>query len=200
MSALAVELAQTAPMWARAVAPFAEWVSKTLWSARPRPNSSYAPATRLTQSHRRQAKGQPPIPPPIRAPRRENLCRGCGKVIKVGRRDCERCAIDDATQRLVEAARIGRLVSRSPEARAKHRASRRRHAEGISAWNPASQPSWLTAEVYRDKIQPLLAATPSSAIAAQIGVSHGYAARIREGYRPHPRHWLSLANLVRITF
>jgi hypothetical protein len=36
----------------------------------------------------------------------------------------------------------------------------------------------------------------SSAIASRIGVSRWYAGRIREGYRPHPRHWLALAELI----
>jgi hypothetical protein len=36
----------------------------------------------------------------------------------------------------------------------------------------------------------------SSAIASRIGVSRWYAGRIRQGYRPHPRHWQALARLV----
>jgi hypothetical protein len=31
---------------------------------------------------------------------------------------------------------------------------------------------------------------------SRIGVSRWYAGPIREGYRPHPRHWLALAKLV----
>jgi hypothetical protein len=71
-----------------------------------------------------------------------------------------------------------------------------RHAEGISAWDSASQPFWLTAEVFLTRIQPLLAGASSSAIKATIRVSSGYAGRIRQGYRPHPRHWQALAKLV----
>jgi hypothetical protein len=33
-------------------------------------------------------------------------------------------------------------------------------------------------------------------IASRIGVSRWYAGRIREDYRPHPRHWQALAQLV----
>jgi hypothetical protein len=197
MSSLAIELSQTAPIWARAVAPFAEWVAKALWSGRSRSENLSSPATRLTQRHKRDARGTPPLPPSVKTPKRENMCRGCGKTIRVGRTNCGHCATEGATQRLADAARIGRLASRTPEARAKHRASRRRHAEGISAWDPASQPAWLTTEAYRDRIQPLLARASSSAIAASVGVSRGYAGRIRQGYRPHPRHWEALADLVR---
>jgi hypothetical protein len=77
-----------------------------------------------------------------------------------------------------------------------HRAARRRHAEAISAWDPATQPAWLTAEAYAEKVQPLLASLPNSVIASQIGVGRWYAGRIRQGYRPHPRHWQALADLV----
>jgi len=50
--------------------------------------------------------------------------------------------------------------------------------------------------VYSQKIQPLLAPMTNSAIASRIGVSKAFAGRIRRGYRPHPRHWLALAELV----
>jgi hypothetical protein len=43
----------------------------------------------------------------------------------------------------------------------------------------------------------LLARMSTSAIASKIGVSRWYASRIRKGYRPHPRHWQALAQLVR---
>jgi hypothetical protein len=52
---------------------------------------------------------------------------------------------------------------------------------------------------YAGKIQPLLASTSASAIARQISVSRWYAGRIREGYRPHPRHWQALAKLVGVS-
>ena len=46
------------------------------------------------------------------------------------------------------------------------------------------------------KVQPLLATVSTSEIAATVGVSRWYAGRIREGYRPHPRHGAALAQLV----
>ena len=50
-------LAETAPTWGRAVAPFAEWVARTLWSTLAKSKREPAPATRLTQSRRREVKG-----------------------------------------------------------------------------------------------------------------------------------------------
>ena len=44
-----------------------------------------------------------------------------------------------------------------------------------------------------------LARISTSAIASRIGVSRWYAGRIREDYRPHPRHWEALAQLVGVS-
>jgi hypothetical protein len=45
----------------------------------------------------------------------------------------------------------------------------------------------------------LLASIPTSEIRPRISVSRWYAGRIRGGYRPHPRHWLALAQLVGVS-
>ncbi len=199
MASLAVRLSETAPTWGRAVAPYAESVARMFWSPTAKGDQSLGPATRLTQSYKREAKGSSPWPSPISPPRRENLCRGCGKTIQRGSTNCADCAMSGATERLVSAAKLGRLAARNPEARAKHVASRRRHAQACSAWNAASQPAWLTGELYSKRIQPLLALMSSSAVAKQIGVSRWYAGRIRQGYRPHQRHWQALAQLVGVS-
>jgi len=196
MAPFAVQLAETAPTWGRAVAPIAEWVARTLWSPDSKLGKSLGPATRLTQRHKRAAKGQPSLPRPILPPRRKNLCRGCGAVLRSGRMHCAQCAIGDATKHLIDAAGIGRMKAQTPEARAKQVNGRRRHAAAISSWEASSQPDWLTAEVYSQKIQPLLAGMTNSSIASRIGVSRWYAGRIRRGYQPHPRHWQALAKMV----
>jgi len=63
-------------------------------------------------------------------------------------------------------------------------------------WKPSDQPEWLTEKFYITKIQPVLASMSASAIARTISVSRWYAGRIREGYRPHQRHWKALATLA----
>ena len=196
MAALAVKLSETAPTWGRAVAPIAEWVAGTLWSRERKPIRDVALPTRLTQRHKREARGKSPLPPPIPPPRRENLCRGCGKVIRIGHTNCAECAIGGATERLISAASLGRVAARNPESRAKHMASRQRHAKACSAWDASTQPAWLTDEVFAREIQPSLRKISTSAIRSQIGVSRWYAGRIRQGYVPHPRHWRVLAKLV----
>lgn len=55
-----------------------------------------------------------------------------------------------------------------------------------------------TVDMFSEKIQPTLAHASATAMAKRIGISRWYADRIREGYRPQPRHWQSLARLVGI--
>ncbi len=106
--------------------------------------------------------------------------------------------MSSATERLANAARIGRVASQTPEARAKHAASERRHALARSSWDASTQPAWLTSEFFSQKIQPLLANASTSEIRSRIRVSRWYASKIRQGYRPHPRHWITLAELAGI--
>ena len=76
MGSFAVGLSETAPTWARAIAPLAERVSRTLWSTIRKPARQVSPATRLTEAHRRQAKGRRSNLPNRPAPRRRLLFRG----------------------------------------------------------------------------------------------------------------------------
>ena len=199
MGALAIELSETARMLGRAVAPFAEWVARTLWSNSRKPSDQIAPATRLTQRHKREAKGAPSFPDNERAPSAQHLCTGCGKAIRAEHTHCNKCGLEGAKQRMIDAAKFGRLVSHTPEARAKQSATRGRHARACLNWDASTQPVWLTAEFYTQQIQPLLAKLSTSAIGSRIGVSRGYAGRVRDGYIPHPRHWAILAQLVGVS-
>jgi CRISPR-associated endonuclease Cas1 len=87
MAPFVARLSETAPTWGRAVAPFAEWVARTLASGISKPNRQIRPATRLTQGHRRLAKGADPLPV-ASAPRPEHACRFCGTPIASGRSYC----------------------------------------------------------------------------------------------------------------
>jgi CRISPR-associated endonuclease Cas1 len=197
MASFAVRLSETAPMWGRAVAPIAESVARMFWSSTGKQQRPSSPPTRLTQRNKREAKGAPSLPGPISPPRRENLCRGCGKPILDEHTNCADCAINAATARLVDAARVGRLTANSPKANAKRADTQRQNALAQHSWTASSQPAWLTDQVYAEKIQPLLANMSNSRIAASMGVSRCYASNIRKGrYRPHPRHWQALAQLV----
>jgi CRISPR-associated protein Cas1 len=199
MAQLAIKLSETAPTWGKAVAPIAEWVSETLWSRDRKPTWAASLPTRLTQRRKREAKGGSPLPSPIPTPRRENICRGCGKTIEIRGTNCAECALGVATERLNSAANLGRIAACSPEARAKHGVTRRRHAQACSEWDASKQPAWLTSKLFSQQIQPLLANISTAAIRSRIDVSRWYAGKIRQGYRPHPRHWQSLAELAGVS-
>jgi CRISPR-associated endonuclease Cas1 len=196
MAPMCAKLSETAPVWAKLVAPWAEYVTRALSSGTKsdRPRNS-VPPTRLTQQRRTEAKGKVWIVR-VEPPKADHLCRGCGKTITNGRIHCAKCAVSSATERLIDAARVGRQTTNGPEAQLKRANTQRQNALAQHAWKPSDQPTWLTARFYAEKIQPLLPPVSASAIARQISVSRWYAGRLREGYPPHPRHWQALARLV----
>ena len=196
-SSLAIKLCETSGTWRKFVAPIAEYVAQALWASISMPPSTLARqriATRLTQRNKREVKGREV--PPVKVQKPERVCHGCGKAVQGTSINCAECDVDIATKRLVEAARAGRITGHTPEAIAKEAATHRRHAVARRRWESTDQPAWLTEQVFSVKIQPALAKASATAIAKRIGVSRWYAGRIREGYRPHPRHWLGLAELV----
>lgn len=144
MAPFAARLSETTPMWGLAVAPYAEWVTRALWSSSAKLARESAPPTRLTRSTKREVKGAPPLPSAIRAPRRDNLCRGCGKTIQDGCTNCARCAVGDATENMLDAARIGRETANGPEAQIRRANTQRKNALAQHAWKPSDQPAWLT--------------------------------------------------------
>jgi CRISPR-associated endonuclease Cas1 len=196
MGPFAVRLSETAAIWKRAVAPIAEWVAKQFWSTTQKRTQSHLAPTHLTQAHRREAKGLSSEIIASLVRRTENLCPGCGKTIQDKSVSCARCAIGDATENMLNAAWIGRRTANSPEAQAKRAVKARKNALAQHSWKTSDQPDWLTTELFSKRIQPLLSNVAASAIRSSIGVSRWYASRIRKGYRPHPRHWKKLAELV----
>jgi CRISPR-associated endonuclease Cas1 len=199
-ASLAIKLCETSDTWRRLMAPVAEYVAQATWSSISRPTPSLARrgiATRLTQRTKRAVTGT--NVPSVKALKPERVCRGCGKAVRRDSMHCAECDIDVATKRLVEVARAGRVAGHTPEAIAKEAATHRKHAQARAAWNPTKQPAWLTEQVFLEEIQPALAQASATAIAKRIGISRWYAGRIREGYRPHPRHWPKLAELVGVS-
>jgi len=196
---LAARLSETAPMWGRAVAPVAEWLAQRLWSSPRRTSPDQVLPTRLTQNHKRKAQGgeiQSGFMPPSR---RENICRNCGKVIDPEYSHCGDCRIEEATKRMPDVARLGRITSLGAEAQAKRTNTQLRHGDARRAWEVSAQPAFLTEKFYSENIQPRLAQMAGTAIARALGVTCAYGSRIRGGKRPHPRHWLALADLVRVS-
>jgi CRISPR-associated endonuclease Cas1 len=197
MGSFAVRLSETAPTWGGAVAPIAEWVSRTLWAKRLRPSHQAVPATRLTESHRRQARGEPGSPTFANAPKPPNVCRICGVSIIPDDNYCASCAVTVSKGALIEAALDGRIASHSREAEIRRGETQRRHHAAKRAWRPSDEADWLNEKAYREKIQPRLAEVTVPAISMALDISGPYATDIRAGRRqPHPRHWEKLARLV----
>jgi CRISPR-associated endonuclease Cas1 len=199
MSSLTEKLAETAPTWARAVAPVAEWVAQALWSSAGRSTSKdLTLPTRLTQRHRSEGRGSAFVMGTNPLPRREKICEVCGTE-GIKSRYCHACAVEASRENMAQVALIGH--SRPKTQRAKERISKRisTHAVANTWWDPKTLPSWLTEKCYVDRIQPLLRGKKVREIAEAMHVSQPYAAFIRSGRRrPHPRHWETLAKLAGI--
>jgi CRISPR-associated endonuclease Cas1 len=204
MASFTEKLSETATTWGRAVAPVAEWVARAFWSTSTKPARQTDLPTRLTQRQREIARGNPYKMLKNAAPVVQNICQSCGMNTSAGRRYCRVCAIDVATTNLVAAAKAerasGRAAAYSAQARARRSNTQRRHAIARSTWLPIHLPAWLTEEVYVEQVQPKLKPWPISAIASALSVSKPYAADVRAGKRrPHPRHWVTLAELVGVS-
>jgi CRISPR-associated endonuclease Cas1 len=195
MSHLCVKLSQTAPVWGKLVAPWAEYVARTLWTRTSRSKACRSLPTPLTQQHRREAKGRPSFPA-VEAPKPDRVCRGCGKQIRRDKRFCADCAATVAR----ESFDLGRKAAQRPEFLAKRAATMRARRQEISNWKPSDLPAWLTCDVYVNQVQPALAKVAKSRIRAALGVSEPYSSDIQTGKRiPHPRHWQALVGLVGVS-
>src|SRR5262249_55328379 len=140
-----------------------EWVAHTLWSAPRQSSLKKAPATRLTQTRRREAKGF------------SSQALGTSALPN---RTCI------PGWRSSEPSRLDRfdLIAQSRRAE-----SQSRQATAKKSWNPTENPPWLDEKFYYEQIQPRLLALQAQRIRSAISVSLSYASRIRSGKSvPHP--------------
>ncbi len=200
MGSFTARLSETAPTWGQAVAPIAERVSRILWAKRSRPYRHSVPATRLTENHRLQARGEPISPNVTLAPRPPKVCGICGSSVKPSDNYCAVCAVTITKESLIKAARQGRIASHCAEAESRRSETQRLHHAAMRAWRPTDMPDWLNDETYRERIQPRLTAVTVPAISKALGISGPYATDIRAGRRrPHQRHWEKLARIVGVS-
>jgi CRISPR-associated endonuclease Cas1 len=193
---LAMQLAETSKIWRQALAPYAEGLARTLWSKK-EPSGKPGFATRLTQTHKREAKGVFIQTPPKRTSKLPSNCGICGMSIKSGFKYCRACVPTISRQNILKAAEIGRLMTHRPQAQARRAETQRRQNAAIKAWNPDDNPPWLNELFYRSVVSPKLGPIQVPRIMSAISVSEPYALRIRSGRCiPHPRHWFALARLT----
>jgi CRISPR-associated protein Cas1 len=177
-SGFAAELAETSKLWRQALAPFAEWIAHTLWTTR-QANGMKAPATRLTQCRKREAKGIPSVVP-------------LTPITKLGKSDGH----SSSRQSPFVAPKPVRLNARDPIAQARRAEAQRRQAAALQNWKPEN-PEWFDETFYRLQLQPVLSRVSVPTIVSALAVSTSYATSIRAGQRvPHARHWLKLAELA----
>ena len=199
MASLAVKLSETAPTWGRGVAPLAEWTAQALWDSirKPAREVQMLP-TRLTQQRRTEGRGKEFAFRAIPAPSPERVCLGCGAATMRGRH-CLKCGKKVSGEKLVELAKVGRIVTLEANAQKKRSETQRRHEAGKRAWRDSLDSNRIDRKRYESEIHPRLASVTICKIASTLEVSEPYAADIRAGRRlPHPRHWQRLAGLVGI--
>jgi CRISPR-associated endonuclease Cas1 len=187
MASLTERLSETAPMWTRAVAPVAEWVAQALWSRQGKSGGQLLP-TRLTQRRRAEGRGNTFTTPALHYTPRPKICEVCGAE-GIKNRYCRSCGVEISRENMTRAAVIGHLKPKTASQRRRISNRLSNHAVANTWWSPSSLPPWLNQEFYVEKIQPKLRRLKVREIAQAMQVSQPYAAFIRSGRRPHPRHW-----------
>jgi len=200
MSCLTERLSETAPTWARAVAPVAEWVAQALWSSAGKSTSKETSlSTRLTQRRRSEGRGNTFEARSNPVPGRQKICEVCGAE-GVKNRYCSSCAVEVSRKNMAHVALFGHMKPKSKKAKTRISKTISDHAVANTWWDPSSLPSWLTEQYYIEQIQSLLRNKKVREIAEAMQVSQPYAAFVRSGKRrPHPRHWLALVKLVGVS-
>jgi CRISPR-associated endonuclease Cas1 len=197
MGSFAERLSETADQWGRAIAPVAEWIACKLWSTLRKSSQRTLPPTRLTQTRRREVRElsvSPVTPKPTAVP---HLCVKCGATLVRGRAHCFNCSKIVARGNILKAAQLGRIATQSPKAQQLRGETQVRQRQAELRWNPAEKPAWLDKNHYIETILPGLKSITVPTIASRLGVSAPYATQLRKGRIPHPRHWLSLLQLLR---
>ncbi len=199
MNSLAVKLSESALIWRRALAPFAEGIARALWLETPKKRRFESLSTPLTQTRKSEAKGVSAKVKAELAPSAPNVCGICGTNITTACKYCRTCATTIRRENVIEASKLGRLKTHKPQAQARRAETQRRQQAARKNWNPQSLPDWLDEKFYRHKIQPKLAELQVRVIQFELSVSEPYALRIRGGFCiPHARHWQKLARLVNL--
>jgi hypothetical protein len=208
-------LVETAPTWARAVAPVAERIAHMLLNVTSedgrRRNKLRPLPTRLTQSRRsigRDRVRRNPTPTPRNSiPRIPSACRTCGGVLNDPERAyCDEC-LPGARKEIVKtwsASGPRTLTQLHKEGKdpahggtAGSKRGRRIAASNreIAKWTRKGDTPPDRADFMQDTL-PKLKTVNLQQMARATGLSLGYCSFIRRGVRiPHPRHWEALRRI-----
>ncbi len=203
-------LAETAPTWAKYVAPVAERVAHVLGSAPgARISRITTPLTQRNRSagrngFRRKAKSSETA----KAALLPVACRICGVVLEAtDRMYCDDCWPERHREQVVESfqkagpAALRRLMvegrdpSHGGKAGRKRGASIAKRNRESAEWD-RSHPGQPDPEQFKRDILPKLEGVPLQRIRKATGLSLYYCSLIRRGLHfPHPRHWEALKSL-----
>jgi hypothetical protein len=151
MASLTERLSETAPMWARAVAPIAEWVAQTLWSSRKNANTERLLPTYLTHRRRSEGRGKEFTLDAAPIVRGTKLCELCGAE-GITNRYCRSCGVEVSRENMTRAALIGRERPKTAQKRKQISRKLSDHAVANTWWSPSSLPEWLNEGFYVHKI------------------------------------------------
>jgi len=196
MASFAARLSETAPTWGRLIAPFAEWVAQTLWNRTRNATREGQIPTRLTQRRKTEGRGRTFAPKQVSITTPLKVCSICGVEIASGKY-CSACVAIPSRENMTLAAFKWHSIPQNTRAKKRAAQLQSDHAVAISWWSPSNLPPWLNENCYVEKIQPRLRTVKVREVAQALHISKPYAALVRAGRRrPHPRHWLALAELV----
>ena len=201
LAPLTHELAETMPLFARWIAPVAEYVAQTIGSSATPP---VFVGTRLSRDELSRSKDEIRVgqrgEPRVRPPRRSVRCSLCGNVLADAERQvCDNCLPDydrERTEKLATAGKATRAAmraspddpARSPEASAKKREKSRSTSLAMRAWEREHGKG--DPEVYERDILPGIRAMTVPQLMKLTGLSQFHCWNVRKGERRlHARHW-----------
>jgi hypothetical protein len=211
MPAITQALAEFATQFAKWVAPVAERAAQQLLRSPDGAMKERPVATPLTQANRSAGRDgvrtKPPALEQLSGELLPTACRECGVILEdptrvwcdgclpTARVEKDRVNIAVALLAKSELRAVGKDPSHGGEIAQKRGATHREQLRRNAEWEASNLPIMTEAE-FRARVLPGLAGVPVRAIAAALGVSQGYAARVRKAEAvPHPRHREPLARL-----
>ena len=141
MASLTSQLSETALLWARAIAPVAEWVAQMLWSRKNKGGEELL-RTRLTQRRKSEGRGNAFIPVTVKYTRRPRICEVCGAE-GVRNRYCRSCGVEISRENMTRAALVGHARPKTAQVRKQISKKISDHAIANTWWSPSTLPPWL---------------------------------------------------------
>ena len=205
-------LAETAPRWAAAAAPVAEWLARQLLgkdTPKKTGGQRQSVPTPLTQANR--SKGRDAVRKrAIRSSRSKQTkiaktCVVCGADLRGRQRryctDCRPIRSLDAVAKAHAVLRARRLAGSDPAHEgnaAKLRGKRNSVKLLANAKWERNQTEEMDSAIFEKEIRPRLKTVSLLETMQATGLSRTYCGMIRRGVRvPHPRHWEALRDLVK---